>query len=416
MIRFPDSTRSPANPPSPYEAELARGTIALRFPPKLEREFRKSHMERLQQRARIWSIALLAMCGLSTLYRLFVDADPVNLFETILRLAVLMPAAVAVAIAAWNQRVALRYARVAMPASMLVSIAVSVLVARAVADHGEAALTSLTTFMFASFFLVGLQFFDSLLVAAAGVVAFGVAGWLLGMPPGQLLYDVLLVLSVAAVGTWIAFGVEQTNRRAFLERGALGDLAERDGLTGLRNRRAFDEQLARVWQQSLRDRSGLAILLIDIDHFKAYNDFYGHQAGDACLCHVSQIVQRFARRPLDVAARYGGEELAIVLYQVTREHALAVAEQLRFTVEAARIEHRGAPMRDLVTVSVGVAWVEATLDRSPEEVVQLADQALYTAKLAGRNGVRFMSSGDLVTFERTLRLVPRVESGPVPAA
>jgi diguanylate cyclase (GGDEF)-like protein len=195
----------------------------------------------------------------------------------------------------------------------------------------------------------------------------------------------------------------------------LGDLAERDGLTALRNRRAFDDHLARVWQQSVRDRAALAVLLIDIDHFKSYNDQYGHQAGDVCLQHVGELVQRFARRPLDIAARYGGEELALVLYQVNEEHARIVAEQLRGMIESQRIEHRAAPTTGLVTVSVGVAWLQAAMDRSPDDAVQLADQALYAAKLAGRNQVKFMKADQAGTgYTRVLRRLPRaVGPGPI---
>jgi diguanylate cyclase (GGDEF)-like protein len=183
----------------------------------------------------------------------------------------------------------------------------------------------------------------------------------------------------------IAQGVERYNRRYFLERGVLGELADRDGLTTLHNRRAFDKHLVRVWQQGLRDRSAVAILLIDLDHFKGYNDRHGHQSGDACLRHVAQIVQGFARRPLDMAARYGGEELAIVLYQVTPEHAAALAEQLRLAVASNVIQHRDSASMGRVTVSVGVAWIGTTIDCSPEDSVELADRALYAAKQAGRN-------------------------------
>jgi diguanylate cyclase (GGDEF)-like protein len=416
LISFSDTAQPNINPLSPYEAELQRGSVVLRFPALLEREYCKAHLQRVASRVRSWPFALLAVCLLSAGYRLGLQGGFGSNIETGLRLLVLLPACVALLAAAWGQRFEERYLRVALPASAFVSVAVSVLIAQSLATGGEAALTFLTTNMFATFFLVGLLFFDALLVAALGVASFAVVGWLQGMPAEQLAYDTLLVMSVAAVGAYIAFGVEQANRRSFLERGVLGDLAERDGLTGLRNRRSFDEQLKRVWQQSLRDHSGIAILMIDIDHFKSYNDFYGHQAGDACLRHVTQIVQRFARRPLDIAARYGGEELAIVLYQVNREHAMAVADQLRFSVEAARIEHRGAPTRGLVTVSVGVAWLEAALDHTPEETVQLADQALYAAKLAGRNDVRYMGRGEIVNFDRTLRRLPRGDTGPMPAA
>jgi diguanylate cyclase (GGDEF)-like protein len=405
VLSFPDSERAPAQR-SAYEAELERGLVALRFPAPLEREFRKVHLERVASRVRAWQATLLLIVLLSSSYRLVLLGGLGPNFETLLRVGVLLPACLAMVAAAWSRKFESTYLRTALFGSMVVAVASSALVAQIVAEGDGAALAFLTTNAFATFFLAGLLFFDALLVAALGVVGFVAAGSFYGLSTSQLAYDGALLALVVAVGTFIAYGVEETNRRFFLERGRLGDLAERDGLTGLRNRRAFDEHLVRVWQQSLRDRSSLAVLLIDLDHFKAYNDSYGHQAGDACLRHVAGVVQGFARRPLDVAARYGGEELAIVLYQVTADHALAVAEQLRAAIEAAGIEHREAPRLGQVTVSIGVAWVEATLERSPEEAVQLADQALYAAKLGGRNLVRFVGRDDAPVFAAGLRRLP----------
>lgn len=407
MLRFADSP-NPAQPRSSYENELERGHVALRFPPALEREYRKAHLERVQSRVRAWHLALLVVVLGSSVYRLLVLGGLGPNLETLLRVGVLLPAALTLAVACWGRGFGSTYLRTALFGSMVVSVASSALIAQVVAEGSGAALAFLTTYAFATFFLAGLLFFDALLVAALGVVGFVAAASFHGLPPAQLAYDGTLLALVVAVGTYIAHGVEQGNRRSFLERGRLGDLAERDGLTGLRNRRSFDEHLVRVWQQSLRDRSAIAVLLIDLDHFKSYNDSYGHQAGDACLRHVAQLVQDAARRPLDVAARYGGEELAIVLYQVTSEHALAVAEQLRASVEAARIEHREAPVRGQVTISVGLAWMEATLERSPEEAVKLADQALYAAKLGGRNLVRFVGRDDAPVFAGGLRRLATV--------
>ncbi|MCP5470658.1 MAG: GGDEF domain-containing protein [Sinobacteraceae bacterium] len=393
-------------PRSAYEAELERGLVALRFPAALEREFRKLHLMRVASRVRAWQAVLLVVVVVSSIYRLGMLGGFGLNFETLLRCGVLLPACVAMSAAAWSQKYTTVYMRTALFGSMVMSVAASALVAQLVGEGSGSAIAFLTTIAFATFFLAGLLFFDALLVAVLGVVAFIAAGSFYGMAPIDLIYCSALLALVAGMGTYIAHGVEQSNRRFFLERGRLGDLAERDGLTGLRNRRAFDDHLVRVWQQSLRDRSAIAVLMIDLDHFKSYNDSYGHQAGDACLRHVAQLVQGFARRPLDVAARYGGEELAIVLYQVTTEHAMAVAEQLRASVEASRIEHREAPVRGQVTVSVGVAWMEASLERSPDEAVQLADQALYGAKLRGRNLVRVVGSDEAPVFVGGLRRLP----------
>lgn len=394
-------------PLSPYEAELQRDSIALRFPKALEREFIKSHLTRVESRLRVWVVAVLVVALASALFHVLTgSANRVDL-DTGVLLGALVPAALMLTVIAWSRRFRQSYLDVALPAGLVAAASVAVLAASAVAQGREEALAFLTTHTLGAFFLMGLLFFQAFMVAATGVIVYCVAGSLLGMAPERLAYTALLVASVTGVGAWIMYGVETTNRRFFLERGVLGELAERDGLTGLRNRRAFDDHLLRVWQQSLRDRSPIAVLLIDLDHFKAYNDLYGHQAGDVCLRHVASMVQRFARRPLDLAARYGGEELAIVLYQVSRDHALAVAEQLRATIESSRIEHRGSEPRGLVTVSIGISWMEATLDRLPQDAVQLADQALYDAKEGGRNRVNVSGPDAQIEFSSTLRRVER---------
>jgi diguanylate cyclase (GGDEF)-like protein len=406
---------APREARSPYEAELQRGRVALQFPLPLEREYRQAHLARVASRIRSWQASLLAIGLVAAGYRLFVSGLFGLNLETLLRLGVLLPATLAMVIAAFGRHFQARYLSAAFMGSLIVAAVTGVIVAEAVAGERGTALTFLTTYTFAAFFLAGLLLLDAVLVATVGIVAFAVAAPYFGLPADSLAYDLLLLCTVAGVGGYIAHGVEITNRKLFLERGVLGDLAERDGLTALRNRRAFDEHLARVWQQSLRDQSPLAVLLIDIDHFKSYNDEYGHQAGDGCLQHVGELVQRFARRPLDIAARYGGEELALVLYQVTDEHATTVAEQLRAMIESQRIEHRAAPVTGLVTVSVGVAWLQATAERVPDDAVLLADQALYAAKLAGRNRVKFMTSDAKGTgYTRVLRRLPRaVGPGPI---
>jgi diguanylate cyclase (GGDEF)-like protein len=184
--------------------------------------------------------------------------------------------------------------------------------------------------------------------------------------------------------------VEHAYRRNFLEDALISELVARDGLSGLMNRRAFDEHLLRVWQHALRDSRPIAVLFIDIDHFKRHNDNWGHQAGDLALRRVAQVIQGFARRPLDLAARYGGEEFAVILYDMTLPHIQDLAERLREAVQDLRSTPREAtagPTGIEVTVSVGVGVAIPSIGRTPQGVVQLADEALYEAKQTGRNRV-----------------------------
>jgi diguanylate cyclase (GGDEF)-like protein len=168
---------------------------------------------------------------------------------------------------------------------------------------------------------------------------------------------------------------------------ALKTLAAKDGLTGLFNRRSFDQALQAEWQRAERSRKPLALLFADVDHFKLFNDRYGHQTGDECLRAVATIIGERAFRPTDLAARYGGEEFAIVLPETDRNGAIEVAERIRTTVMERAIAHGAPGAGPHVTISVGVALRGPEDIGSPDYLLGLADQALYAAKRLGRNRV-----------------------------
>jgi diguanylate cyclase (GGDEF)-like protein len=168
---------------------------------------------------------------------------------------------------------------------------------------------------------------------------------------------------------------------------ALSALVSLDGLTGIANRRSFDGALQRAWNRARRADAALGVLMIDVDHFKRFNDTHGHQAGDEVLRRVAQAVSAAVLRPDDVAARYGGEEFAIVLPLAEAEAARVVGERVRHNVRALAIDYAESP-EGLVTVSVGVA--SARPDKrgpDPETILASADQALYRAKREGRDRV-----------------------------
>lgn len=168
---------------------------------------------------------------------------------------------------------------------------------------------------------------------------------------------------------------------------ALQQLMKSDGLTGLSNRRHFDEFLETEWLRGRRLRSELSLLLIDVDQFKLYNDHYGHVKGDDTLCAVAGALSEVRRRATDLAARYGGEEFALVLPETSLGGARLLAEKLRLAVEALAIPHQTLPEGSVVTVSVGVATLVPSDAYEPVELVERADRALYMAKNNGRNRV-----------------------------
>lgn len=159
-----------------------------------------------------------------------------------------------------------------------------------------------------------------------------------------------------------------------------------DGLTGLANRRQFDTRLRQEWDTAMQDGRPLALLLVDVDSFKKYNDTYGHLEGDECLRRIAEVMISAGRRQYDLAARYGGEEFALILPGSTAKNAAKRAEALRKKVLALQIPHRGSPHK-YVTASIGVAAMIPTSSTQPADLVARADQALYEAKKQGRNRV-----------------------------
>lgn len=206
-----------------------------------------------------------------------------------------------------------------------------------------------------------------------------------------------IVVGVGALGYRLILQIQQRvqaetelrQARGALEtlNATLEQLAMQDGLTGLANRRRFDTAIAEEFSRAARNASALALIMIDVDCFKQYNDIYGHAAGDECLRAIGRVVNDSKRRPGDMAARYGGEELVVLLPGTDVAGALVVAEKIRQAIAALELVHTGNP-NGVVTVSAGVESFEPVrADRQPVELVEAADKRLYEAKRGGRNRV-----------------------------
>lgn len=164
-------------------------------------------------------------------------------------------------------------------------------------------------------------------------------------------------------------------------------LIKSDSLTGLANRRYFDEYLQIEWNHALRDQNELSLLMIDVDHFKAYNDQYGHVAGDEVLRHVGEALRDSCTRASDLAARYGGEEFAVIMPGTAAGGARLLAEKVRRAVEALGIPHELPKPGSVISVSIGIATLSPTAEQEPLSLVVKADEGLYLAKHGGRNQV-----------------------------
>lgn len=171
------------------------------------------------------------------------------------------------------------------------------------------------------------------------------------------------------------------------QRDLLSRLSLQDGLTGIPNRRAFDEYYKREWRRSQRNQSEISVIMGDIDHFKTYNDSYGHLAGDDCLRRVADMMQNLLERPADLVARYGGEEFICVLPETGLAGAMITAEKLRAALESLGIIHSYSPVAPVLTVSLGCASVVPSTSMTADDLISLADKQLYLAKQGGRNRV-----------------------------
>jgi len=200
---------------------------------------------------------------------------------------------------------------------------------------------------------------------------------------GALTHQVAGAIHLAAT----KHDLERANEHLARAIETLHRISTTDPLTGVANRRNFDEALVLEWRRAARSRTPLSLIMIDIDAFKTYNDVYGHQAGDDCLRRVAESLQSHLHRAGDIVTRYGGEEFAVLVPGIEGARAADLAELLRRSIEALTIEHRASPAAEVVTISVGLATMIPDRDRDPAALLKAADEALYAAKAAGRNRV-----------------------------
>lgn len=186
----------------------------------------------------------------------------------------------------------------------------------------------------------------------------------------------------------------QAQHMASAEHQKLARQSITDGLTGITNRRHFDEMLDVEWQRAARASASLSLLIVDIDHFKRFNDHYGHVAGDECLRRVAQLLQGCVRRAGEIVARYGGEEFAILLPGAGRAHAEDLAQRCLHAVAGLALPHVSSPTADHVTFSIGIAQLVPGSTRDPTSLVNAADAAMYRAKMAGRARYAMASQAD----------------------
>ncbi len=369
---------------SPAAAQLRKGFPWLRFDDALEQEFRDAYrtQSRSSVQLNLW-LGLGLVVAFSAMGHLMLTHGQ-NRIVDLFRVAVFLPLVLATLAVAYSRLYQRWFSPVVQVLAPVFGINL-VLLELLSAGLEVSFLPGLVLAVICIYFLVGLLFYASVRSGVMVLVAYVAGAWLSGVPAMEAAYSTLVLIFANLIGATVCHTLERVNRTNYLEARLLKEMASRDGLTGIYNRRMLDEHLDTVWQQGIRERTPVALLLIDIDYFKAYNDYYGHQAGDESLRHVAHTLARCARRPLDFTARYGGEEFAIVLYNARRDYVEEVARRIRESMEQLAVKHPASPVAKQLTVSIGAACVVPVEERSHFGFVQLADEALYEAKGQGRN-------------------------------
>jgi diguanylate cyclase (GGDEF)-like protein len=400
------SNRSPVAAPSTQRRTFTwadawgrlRGKSALpsRFDEKTETEFRRWYLNYVQARVRaaawmplVTLLLVLYAPGYFSDLRAAWFGDRYPLAIEVLRFGIVLPSTIAIVLIAYTDLYQRFYgiaAQIVAPLHAACFIAMDVMMR----PQGYSLSAWLVLVILGSYFTYGMLLNQGIRCAATILGTYVAMGLAAGLNSPQWRMDLAALTFGATFAGYVFFSLHRAVRASYFDHRQMSDHLHRDALTGIHNRRMFDDQVARLWQQAQRERVTMGLLIVDIDHFKTYNDTLGHQAGDECLARIAAILAAGARRPLDVAARYGGEEFAILLYRADRQTMEELAEQLRSHVVSTALPHPASPVSGVVTVSIGGACVSPSDGRSAIGFIQLADEALYAAKERGRNRVVVM--------------------------
>ena len=376
----------PAVPESTYATQLREGFPRLRFVRDLEAEFREEFAERHLSRLRAGTAVAAVLYLVFLLVRLKIEAGTFAQWGLVLRPMALGFLLLTLA-ASYLENQKLRR-KVLTPLVVLsyLSFALAVTGIEVLEKrHGfHRHYESLILIFFHLYVFSGLLLRPALIVGGFMLLIYLIGGGAGGLATREWADQLMFLGLTQIIGAVALYSIEWLERDSFLRRRMFGTLATQDGLTGLFNRITFFNQCEGSLRFAARQHACIGVVLVDVDHFKAYNDRYGHLEGDQCLRAVAGAIRGEFRRPEDVVARYGGEEFVGLWYDIQPESLRSLADQVRGAVQALRIPHRDAP-NGRVTASVGAVAVVPGLGQSLTELVQKADEALYEAKEKGRN-------------------------------
>ncbi|HEY0942359.1 MAG TPA: diguanylate cyclase [Steroidobacter sp.] len=377
--------------PNPLRDRLARLLPPLTFAEPLESQYRNWHTDHARERLKYTMLPAMGLLLIASLaggpfhsLRQSLFAPDQMATVDILRFAVLLPTCTAMLLVTYT-RLYSSWIRFAAPAVSLLQSLCIVAFDLLMHRQGYSLSSVVPMLVLSAYMLFGMMQTQATITATTIVVAYGLTGWVAGLNSGQRLFDVIMACCALLLGFFFHYSFSRTQRLNWFRNMMLTDSVHRDALTNIGNRRMFDVHIERLWNQAIRTRASVALLLVDLDQFKSFNDHAGHQAGDHCLARVAGVIEQSARRPLDIAARYGGEEFVVLLFDVKRDRVEELCREMHANLEALRIPHPASSVGPYVTVSIGAACVEPQAGRHHDGLIQLADEALYAAKEGGRN-------------------------------
>jgi diguanylate cyclase (GGDEF)-like protein len=389
-----DPKRFPAEelPDSPHARQLRAAMQWLTFDPELESGYRQASLDENLRFIRANLCLGLAVMLAFTAVETLLLGEGLRRIPTLIHLGVMVPALLVALAASYSPRRHRLYPPVAMAAGAVIGLCVAIIQLIAASRGVSQLFPTVMLVTIYIYFMGSLLFYHSVAANVLVATVYLSAGTALQLPGLEFGFDAISLVAVNIFCASVAYMHEKTSRIRFLEAALLREMVARDGLTGIQNRRMFDAHIQQTWDQAVRDRLRIAVLLVDIDCFKDYNDRYGHQAGDECLRAVAVTLSQCARRPMDFVARYGGEEFAVVLNDATREYTAELLTRIQRSIAQLNIQHEASRVASRLTVSIGAAFVLPGANRTHEGLVQLADEALYSAKEQGRNRVVVMEA------------------------
>jgi diguanylate cyclase (GGDEF)-like protein len=370
---------------SPYRTALEHGYRWLRFEPSLERLFRDFHTEAHLLRIRLAGYLAIGLFAVFMLIDFVTLPERVSIWTASIRLGLIGVFAAGIWMG-YRPKWRAEYRVLLFVGSLVAGLGTAAIIFVALREGHPIPYEGILLVPPFIYLLVCLPWWQALLANAVTLIAFVGMELAYQPDPQTRLYQIIFMCAANAIAAYGGYFLEYTTRTTFLVHALLNELAERDGLTGLYNRRSLDSYLERVWRQGLRDGSGLAIAMVDVDYFKRYNDRYGHAQGDAALKAVADVIASVARRPLDLAARYGGEEFVVVWYHPAPSELARMSEQLRAGVKKLALANEDSDVGDL-SVSVGTAYMLPVAGHSAAELLRVAESALFEAKDQGRDRV-----------------------------